>query len=101
MKTNKKKENEFQANLKKKIEERIPGVIILKNDPGLKRGIPDLTILGNGTYAVLECKREEDAARRANQEYYIDIFNNWAYGSFVQPENEEQVLNELEQHFKR
>lgn len=91
-----KKENEFQANLKKRIKKALPGVTILKNNPNDILGIPDLTILGvNGRYAILECKREKNAVKQALQDYYIDKFDKQSYASFVDPSNEDQVIEDL------
>ena len=50
------KENEYQQSLKKKIKQRMPRVIILKNDANWLQGFPDFTLLhkDTGKYAVLE-----------------------------------------------
>lgn len=94
-----KKESKFQNELIKKIEERFPGCIVMKNDPSYIQGIPDLLILYGDKWASLECKREEHASHRPNQEYYILKMQEMSYASFVYPENEEDVLRELEQTF--
>lgn len=90
-------ERVFQANLIKKLKDIFPGCIVLKNDPNYLQGFPDLLILYGGRWAALECKRSEIASRRPNQEYYIDILNSMSYASFVYPENEEDVLNDIQQ----
>lgn len=91
-------EGKYQQELKKKIKKLLPGSIVLKNDPNWLQGFPDLTILYHDRYAVLEAKRDEDAPHRPNQEYYIDKIGSWAvYSAFIFPENEEEVLHELQQ----
>lgn len=91
-----KNENKFQSQLIKKIKERLPGTIILKNDPNYIQGIPDLTIFYKNKWATLECKKSARAAHQPNQDYYIDKMNNMSYSAFVYPENEEDILDELQ-----
>ncbi len=91
-------ERNFQAKLIKEIKERFPGCIVLKNDPNYIQGFPDLTILFDGPFwAVLESKRDETASHRPNQDYYIRLCNNMSFGRFINPENKEDILNELQQ----
>lgn len=88
-------EKDFQSKLIKKIEALLPGCIVTKVD-GFQ-GIPDLLVLYHDKYALLECKREKNSKRQPNQDYYVEFINSWgAYSSFIYPENEEMVLNELQ-----
>ena len=91
-----KKESTFQGNLIKKIKAQFPECIVLKNDPTYIQGIPDLLILNNDKWAALECKKSESASARPNQNYYINKMNGMSWASFVYPENEEEVLNEIQ-----
>ena len=91
------RENEYQARLIKKIEDRIPGCFVLKNDPNYIQGIPDLLVLYRDRWAMLEAKKSANEKHQPNQDYYIDMFGEWTYSSFIFPENEEEVLNELQQ----
>ena len=92
------KESEFQAALVTEIEARFPGAYVLKNDPELRPGFPDLTVLmPNGKWAVLEAKREKNAAHRPNQDWYVEDLNGKSYSAFIYPENKEAVLDELQQ----
>ncbi len=94
------RENRFQAKLIQKIKDRLPECIVLKNDANYIQGIPDITVLGNNhRWAMLECKRESEAHKQPNQEYYIEKANNMAFARFVSPENEEEVLRDLQQAF--
>lgn len=89
-------EAKFQASLIKKIKALLPGCYILKNDPNYIQGIPDLLILYNTRWAMLECKESSTASHRPNQEFYINVMNEMSYASFVFPENEQEVLDELQ-----
>ncbi len=90
-------EREFQAKLIKDLKEALPGCIVLKNDPNYIQGIPDLLVLFGKGWAALEVKKSETASRRPNQTYYIDKMKSMSYASFIFPENEEEVLNEIQQ----
>jgi hypothetical protein len=93
------RENEYQSKLIKKIKNRFPGAIILKNDSSYKQGIPDLTVLWKDKWAALETKRSKDAPHRPNQDYYVDMMNKMSYSSFIFPENEQEVLDAMENTF--
>lgn len=94
------KENYFQKNLIKEIKKRFPGCIVLKNDPNYIQGFPDLTILYGNHWAVLECKRQSDSNRQANQEYYVSKLDGMSFSRFIFPENKKEILNELQRSFE-
>ena len=93
-------ERDFQASLIKEIKETYDGCIVTKLDSGHIQGIPDLLILYKSKWASLECKKDKDAKRRPNQEYYVNKMNSMAFSRFISPENKEEVLNELKVHFQ-
>ena len=73
--------------------------IILENDSIYIRGCPDWTILYNDKWVVLEAKRNKNAKKQPNQEYYVKRLNDMSFSSFVYPENKEEVLNGIQQTF--
>lgn len=93
-------ESAYQAKLIKKLERRFPGCIILKNDSGYKQGIPDLLVLWKQRWALLEVKASADAPQQPNQEYYIGRGRELSFAAFIFPENEEEVLDELQRSFQ-
>lgn len=93
-------ENKFQSNLIKEIKERFPGCIVMKNDSSYIQGIPDLLILHKDKWAALECKKNEKAKKRPNQDYYVNLMNEMSFSRFISPENKEDVLNELQRTFR-
>lgn len=94
-------ESEFQSQLIKKLREKFPGCVVLKNDPNYIQGFPDLTILYRKRWAVLEVKKSKDASHQPNQDYYIPMLNSMSYAAFIYPENEEEILRELELALQR
>lgn len=95
-----KKENAFQAELIKKIKDRFVGAIVLKNDSSYKQGIPDLTVLYENKWAALECKKDDKSHHQPNQDYYISKMNDMSFARFISPENQEDILNEMDEAFK-
>lgn len=93
-------EKDFQANLIKDIKKEFPKSIVLKNDPNYIQGFPDLLILYKDKWAALECKRTSKSHKQPNQDYYINELGKMSYASFINPENKEEVMNELHKTFR-
>lgn len=93
------RESQFQARLIRKLKSMFPGCFVLKNDANYIQGFPDLTVLWRDKWALLECKRESEAHKQPNQQYYIDRGNELSFARFISPENEEEVLHDLQQAF--
>lgn len=94
------KESKFQAALIKELKNRFPGCIVMKNDASYIQGIPDLTILWNDKWAALECKKADDSHHQPNQDFYVNKMDEMSFAKFINPENRNEVLNELERSFK-
>ena len=93
-------EGAYKADLINKLEAMFPGCMILKNDPSFRQGIPDLTILWNNKWALLEVKVDCNASERPNQGYYVNWAKGKSFGAKIYPENEEEVLHDLQQAFR-
>lgn len=94
-------ESKFQAELKKELKEMFPGCIVTKMDSGDIQGIPDLLVLYKDKWATLENKRNANAPKRPNQEYYVNKMNDMSFSSFIYPENKDEVLGKLKKIFER
>ena len=92
-------ESKFQADLKKELKQKFNGCIVTKLDSGDIQGIPDLLILYKDKWATLECKKNEKASKRPNQQYYVNKMNEMSFSRFICPENKEEVLNDLQNMF--
>jgi hypothetical protein len=91
------RESQYQARLINRIKDMFPGCIILKNDTDYMPGVPDLIILFEDKWAMLEVKREGNIVRmRPNQQYYVDMLNTMSFASFISADNEEDVLYDLQ-----
>lgn len=90
--------------MKKELKERYPGCYVLKNDPSMIQGIPDLTILYKNKWASLEVKRSEEAYKESlndnpKQNYHIQKMDEMSFASYIYPENKQEVLNALDKSF--
>ena len=92
-------ERQYQTKLIKRIREILPGCFVVRNDPAFSQGIPDILILFNDKWAMLEIKLEDNSPLQPNQKYYIELFAEMSFASFINPENEEDVLYALQQSF--
>ena len=93
-------ENRFKTKLINNLEKRFSGCMVFHLDPNEIQGIPDLLVLYKDKWAALEGKKSSHKSETPNQSYYVDLMNEMSYASFIYPENEEDVLNELSQIFK-
>lgn len=89
-------EAKFQADLIKDIKSRLPGCVVMKNDPNYIQGIPDLTILHGEKWATLEVKKDANSSHQPNQDYYVEKMNSMSFSAFIYPENKEEVLHGLQ-----
>ena len=95
-------EAQYQAKLKKRLKTKFPNAIIFKVDPTASgiQGFPDLIILKDNKWAALEVKDDEKAAHQPNQDYYVELIRKMGnYSSFIFPQNEKEVISELERTF--
>ena len=92
------RENQYQAGLIRRIKERIPGCIVLKNDANYIQGIFDLTVILGPRAAHVEVKADEKSPEQPNQRYYINLVQEQGgFARVIYPQNEEEVLLALQQ----
>ena len=92
-------ESKFQAEVIRDIKDRLPGCVIIKNDPNYIQGLPDLLVLYKNKWGALECKGSYNSARQPNQEYYVTLMDEMSFSRFIFPQNKEAVLNDLQRSF--
>lgn len=93
-------ERSFQAKLIKELKQLFIGCLIIKLDPNYIQGIPDLLVLYKKKWAALECKKNSNASRRPNQDYYVDLMDGMSFSRFISPDNKEEVIRDLQQSFE-
>ena len=93
----KRPERNYQPRVIREIETRLPGAMVFKGDTRYKQGCPDLIILYQDRWAMLQVKASEDEPFRPNQEYYLETLDKMSYAAVIHPGNEEDILNGLQQ----
>lgn len=93
-------ESKFQKWLIDTLEVLFPGCVVLKNDSSYRPGIPDLLVLWQDRWAMLEVKRSASESYQPNQEYYIDQLNHMSFAAMICPENATEILDALQQSFR-
>lgn len=91
-------ESGFQDKLRDELKKLFPGCMIFKMDQ--IQGIPDLLILYKDKWATLECKRGTRSTKQPNQEFYVELMNKMSFSRFINKENKEEVLRELQKAFR-
>lgn len=81
------------------LNRRFPGGYVLKQDPNMRQGIPDLLFLYEDKWASFETKRGARSVKQNNQDYYVDKMNEMSFSAFVNPDNYHEVLDALQQSF--
>ena len=94
-------EREYQALLIRRLRDRFLGCFILKNDSSFMPGVPDLMVLYRNRWAMLEVKASQGAPEQPNQEFYVNTLDAMSFAAFIYPENEEEVLDDLQSAFER
>lgn len=90
-------ESKFQGELVQELHAMFEGCIVMKNDSAYIQGIPDLIVLYRNKWAMLEVKPFAKAVHQPNQDYYVDMLNEWSFAAFIYPENKEEILDGLQQ----
>lgn len=90
-------ESGFQDRLRDELKERFPGCMIFKME--YPQGIPDLLVLYKDKWASLECKRGTRSKKQPNQDYYVNKMNEMSFSRFINNDNKEEVLRDLESTF--
>lgn len=90
------RESVYQGKLIKKLLKRFPDCVILKNDAAQIQGVPDLTVFHGDRWGMLEVKESRDAPEQPNQGFYVKKMDDMSFAAFIFPENEAEVLDDLQ-----
>lgn len=92
-------ESEFKSRVFERLRFLFPGVQLIHNDEQFQQGIPDTLVLWYEHWAMLEFKKSRTARRQPNQPYFVDLYDRMSFAAFIYPENEEEVLRDLQEAF--
>lgn len=93
------RETQYQKQLIDRLKLMFPGCIVTKNDARFWQGVPDLLILFRDKWAMLEVKMYPDSNVQPNQAHYVGVLNEMSFASFINEQNEERVLRDLQHAF--
>lgn len=93
------REAEYQTQLIKTLKALLPDCVVLKNDSSYMQGVPDLIVLWNDRWAMLEVKASANSPQQPNQQFWVEQFNEMSFSAFIYPENERVVLRALQRSF--
>ena len=94
------RESDFQRNLVRKIKNTFKGSLVFKGPSNQYQGIPDLIILYKNKWAALECKQTLKSKKQNNQPYYVKLMNEMSFARVIAPENEKEVMDDLQRAFE-
>lgn len=97
MARSKRLESGFQDGLMDDLQALFPGCMTFKMDQ--IQGLPDVLVLYRDKWASLECKRGTQSVHQPNQDYYVDLMNEMSFSRFIDKNNKEEVLRELQEAF--
>lgn len=98
MARSKRLESGFQDELMDELKVLFPGCMTFKMDQ--IQGIPDVLVLYRDKWASLECKRGTQSVHQPNQDYYVDLMNEMSFSRFIDKNNKEEVLRDLQEAFR-
>lgn len=90
-------EKDFQAKFIQKLRKMGYRCYKQQMNATTRIGTPDLFIFKEGFWGWIEFKKSKRSPKRPGQQENIDWANENSWGSFVYPENEEEILKELGQ----
>lgn len=91
-------ESKFQADLIKELRDL--GFVVLKNDANYLQGVPDLLLLFEDWWGMLEVKKNRNARRQPNQAYYVDLFDSMSFAAVIFPENKEEIIDAIQRSLR-
>lgn len=94
------REATYQAKLVRRLRSKFKKLddiaVVMPMDGNTIQGWPDILILADMGWCVLEVKTDAGADRQPNQEYWLEWCNDRClFASLIWPHCEEQVLEEL------
>lgn len=100
-------ERTFKKRFREKLIAMKPDIEIFEPNPTQRRSSPDMLLFDGipdeenpiQVWAALEFKASKNSSHRPNQDYRVSRLSKKGYASFVYPENEMEVLDELEKLF--
>lgn len=93
-------ESEYQSQLKKLLEDILPGCVVLVKPGFALIGFPDLLVLYKNQWAALEVKRSDNEPYQPGQEWWLDALADvGGFSAMICPENQKETIDEILRSF--
>ena len=89
-------ESTLQSNIRKYLRSKGCYVLVIRPQPGIPEGCPDIIFMLEGFWGSIEVKKDPKADYQPLQEVTIAKHNQWSWSRRVDPTNWAQVKAELE-----
>lgn len=89
-------ESTLQSNIRKYLKSKGCFVLVIKPQPGIPDGTPDIIFMLEGFWGAIEVKNSPKAKYQPLQLETLTMFNEWSWARRVDPVNWPEVRAELE-----
>lgn len=89
-------ESTLQTNIRKYLKSKGCYVLVIKPQPGIPDGTPDIIFMLEGFWGAIEVKTDELSKYQPLQKEILEVFDAWSWARRVDPSNWPSVMQELE-----
>lgn len=89
-------ESRLQSNIRKYLKDKGCYVLVIKPQPGIPDGCPDIIAFIEGFWLAFEVKISKTSSFRPLQQETLEQFNTWSWARRVDPTNWPEIKQELE-----
>lgn len=90
-------ESDLQTKIRKYLKSKGCYVLVIKPQPGIPDGCPDILFTLEGFWGALEVKKSPEAGYQPLQKETLEKFSTWSWAKRVDPTDWPEIMQELEQ----
>lgn len=90
------KESSLQSNIRKYLKSKGCYVLVIRPQPGIPDGCPDILFMLEGFWGAIEVKDSPTAKWQPLQKETLEKLNAWSWAKRVDPTNWHTIRQELE-----
>ena len=90
-------EKRLQTTIRKEAKKLGFEVLVIRPNPGIPDGFPDVLLLKEGFWGTIEVKDSPTAIYQPLQEERLEKYNDWSWSRRVDPTNWAEVHEELKE----
>lgn len=89
-------ESRLQANIRKYLKSKGCYVLVIRPQPGIPDGCPDIIFMLEGFWGAIEVKKDPKSKYQPLQKETLEKLDKWSWSKRVDPTNWPEVRAELE-----